>query len=47
MAIPMLAAFSAGASFTPSPVTATIRPARWYASTIFNFCEGLVRANTT
>ena len=44
MAIPISAAFKAGASFTPSPVTATIWPLALYASTIFNLCAGVARA---
>mmetsp|Transcript_12871 Transcript_12871/g.22076 ORF Transcript_12871/g.22076 Transcript_12871/m.22076 type:complete len:234 (-) Transcript_12871:171-872(-) len=46
MATPIFAFFSAGESFTPSPVTATIRPRRWQFSTIMSFCCGLVRAKT-
>ena len=46
IAIPMSAFLSAGESLTPSPVTATMAPSRWNASTIFNFCCGEVRAKT-
>mmetsp|Transcript_39307 Transcript_39307/g.99062 ORF Transcript_39307/g.99062 Transcript_39307/m.99062 type:complete len:280 (-) Transcript_39307:1742-2581(-) len=46
MAMPMSAFFSAGESFTPSPVTATTDLARWLPSTITSFCCGEVRANT-
>lgn len=31
IAIPQLARFSAGASFTPSPVTATVPPRFWHS----------------
>ena len=44
IATPMSAAFSAGASFTPSPVIATIRPSAWSASTIRSLCSGATRA---
>ena len=47
IAIPILAAFNAGASFTPSPVTATNSPWRLSEFTIFNFCNGVTRANTS
>ncbi len=40
IAIPIWAAFNAGASFTPSPVTATICPFSFNVSTIFSFCSG-------
>mmetsp|Transcript_105942 Transcript_105942/g.257362 ORF Transcript_105942/g.257362 Transcript_105942/m.257362 type:complete len:248 (-) Transcript_105942:2817-3560(-) len=46
IATPMLAFLSAGASLTPSPVTATTLPFFWNWSTIMSFCLGLVRANT-
>ena len=46
MATPMLARRSAGASLTPSPVTATKCPADCAASTIASFCSGVTRANT-
>ena len=46
IAIPTSAFFKAGASFTPSPVIATILPAFWKISAISNFCFGVVRANT-
>ena len=39
-AMPMSARFSAGASFTPSPVMPTAKPARRSASTIRNLCSG-------
>jgi len=42
----MSAFFSAGESFTPSPVTATMAPWRWHPSTMISFCWGEVRANT-
>ncbi len=44
MATPMSARFSAGASFTPSPVIATKWPLSWSASTIWSFCAGATRA---
>ena len=44
MATPMSAVFSAGASFTPSPVIATVMPSRCRASTIRSLCSGLTRA---
>ena len=44
IAIPMSARLSAGASFTPSPVTATISPNSFIASAIFSLCCGLTRA---
>jgi hypothetical protein len=47
IAIPISAFLIAGESFTPSPVTATTCPAFWQASTISNFYEGVVLANTT
>jgi len=46
IATPICARFSAGASLTPSPVTATTSPRRCSCSTICSFCWGLVRANT-
>ena len=47
IATPMSLAFSAGASFTPSPVTATVlSPLALVCSTILNFCSGVVRAKT-
>ena len=45
IAIPILAALNAGASFTPSPVTATNSPCLLIDSTIFNFCIGVTLAN--
>ena len=39
-AMPMSAFFSAGASFTPSPVMPTAYPARRSASTMRNLCSG-------
>ena len=44
MATPISAFFSAGASFTPSPVIATICPRRCQASTIRILCSGDTRA---
>ena len=44
IAMPMSAVFSAGASFTPSPVIATIAPSRCSALTIRSLCSGLTRA---
>ena len=44
MATPMSADFSAGASFTPSPVMATMLPSAWRASTIRSLCSGATRA---
>ena len=46
MAMPICAAFSAGASFTPSPVIATTSPAAFSASTMRSFCSGRTRAKT-
>ena len=46
MAMPICAAFNAGASLTPSPVMATTWPAAFKAFTIFSFCCGAIRANT-
>lgn len=46
IAIPIFAAFKAGASLTPSPVIATISPLAFRAFTIINFCSGTTRANT-
>ena len=37
-AIPMSAAFSAGASLTPSPVIATTFPFDWRARTMYSLC---------
>ncbi len=45
-ATPMLAARSAGASFTPSPVIATISPCAWSMRTIRSLCSGSMRAKT-
>jgi hypothetical protein len=47
MAMPMSACFSAGASFTPSPVMATTSPAAWSARTRRSLCSGLARAMTS
>ena len=44
MATPMSADFNAGASFTPSPVMATMLPSAWRASTILSLCSGATRA---
>ena len=46
MAMPICAAFSAGASLTPSPVIATISPPALSASTNCSFCSGMIRAKT-
>ncbi|KAF3927055.1 hypothetical protein AA313_de0201254 [Arthrobotrys entomopaga] len=46
MAIPTSAARSAGASLTPSPVTATAFPLFFNSVTILSFCSGVVRPNT-
>ena len=47
MATPMLAAFNAGASLTPSPVMATISPRLRKACTRRNFCSGAMRQKTS
>src|SRR3990172_772055 len=47
MATPMSAAFSAGASLTPSPVTATTSPDARSAETIASLWAGEVRAKRT
>ena len=47
MATPMSAFFSAGASFTPSPVTATICPISLSALTTRSLCSGATRAKMT
>ncbi len=44
IATPMSAFFSAGASFTPSPVMATTAPERFSASTMRSLCSGSTRA---
>ncbi len=46
IAMPMCAALSAGASFTPSPVMATTSPFAFSALTIRSFCAGVMRAKT-
>ncbi len=46
MATPMLAARSAGASFTPSPVTATNSPAPCSARTTRSLADGVARPTT-
>mmetsp|Transcript_27828 Transcript_27828/g.83115 ORF Transcript_27828/g.83115 Transcript_27828/m.83115 type:complete len:315 (+) Transcript_27828:859-1803(+) len=46
MARPQFACFSAGASFTPSPVTPTHSPWAWNSLTIWSFCFGVVREKT-
>ena len=46
IATPMLARRRAGASLTPSPVTATKWPSRSRASTISSFWSGATRAKT-
>ena len=43
---PMSACFSAGASFTPSPVIATIWPCDCQACTMRTLCSGATRAYT-
>ena len=45
IAIPTLAARKAGASLTPSPVTATNSPCLFKDSTIFNFSNGVTLVN--
>ena len=42
----MWAAFSDGASLTPSPVMATTSPSAFSALTILSFCSGMMRAKT-
>jgi hypothetical protein len=44
IATPMSAALRAGASFTPSPVIATIAPPALSAFTIRSLCSGATRA---
>jgi len=46
IATPMFARRNAGASLTPSPVTATKWPSRSRASTIASFWSGATRAKT-
>ena len=46
MATPMSACLSAGASFTPSPVMATMCPRACSARTSRSFCSGATRAKT-
>ncbi len=46
MAHPIFATFNAGASFTPSPVIATISPWSCRAFTILTLCSGVTLANT-
>ena len=46
IATPTCAARSAGASFTPSPVIATISPRAFSACTMRSFCSGAMRAQT-
>ncbi|PPA80129.1 MAG: hypothetical protein C00003105_00234 [ANME-2 cluster archaeon HR1] len=46
IAIPISAAFNAGASLTPSPVTATTCPCFCSALVILNLCSGETRAYT-
>ena len=46
IATPTSAALRAGASFTPSPVTTTTLSRSRNASTMLNFCSGVVRAKT-
>ena len=45
--IPISALRKAGASFTPSPVTATTSPRCWKAETSLILCSGAMRANNT
>ena len=47
IATPMSAFLSDGASFTPSPVIATICRLAWIAFTRRSLCSGLARANTS
>ena len=47
MATPMSAFLREGASFTPSPVIATICLLAWIAFTRRSLCSGLARANTS
>ena len=47
MAIPMSAIFSAGASFTPSPVIATMCPRACRAWAMRSLSSGVARARTT
>jgi len=46
IAMPMSALFSAGASLTPSPVIATMRPCFLSMSTSRTLCSGVTRAIT-
>ena len=46
IATPMSASFNASASFTPSPVIATVCPRPWSALTIARFCCGVTRPKT-
>jgi hypothetical protein len=46
IAIPQSAARNAGASLTPSPVTATTPPRACIERTMRSFCSGVVRAKT-
>ena len=46
MATPTSACWRAGASLTPSPVTATVRPIERAARTSRSFCSGVARATT-
>ena len=46
IATPTSARRSAGVSLTPSPVTATTSPRRWYASTSRSLSAGVTRAKT-
>ena len=46
IATPMSASFSASASFTPSPVMATVWPCDCSACTISRFCCGVTRPKT-
>ncbi|VVB60572.1 Uncharacterised protein [uncultured archaeon] len=47
IAMPISASNNAGASFAPSPVTATVSPFDRSTRTILSFCSGVIRAKTT
>ena len=44
IAMPIDASFSAGASFTPSPVMATTAPFAFHARTMRSLCSAVTRA---
>ena len=44
IAMPIVASFSAGASFTPSPVIATTAPRAFQARTMRSLCSAVTRA---